>query len=312
MTVRNWNTSYGLFSSDANWTPGGAPAAGDTLYVSSGIPILFNETFGSAAVRSTIGLVSTDASQPAGLIAWATTLTDVTIDNTPPAGADFTGRHGVLGVIGTTTNDGGTIEAGRGGIGGNSLDIVIAPGSTLVNRGTIGALPNDTMAISDYGGSALENDGTLFAAGGKVTVGTDLTGTGTVSAGQGQQSTGSVELQAAAGAGQTFDLGLAGVLQVDQPMSFLGQVALQGGKVSLEGLSVQSWDENGSVIDVFDASGGVIDTLRLTAPQDPATLKVYAAPDPTYGSAVTVGAGPFVSPPPNGILLPYHTAAAAA
>lgn len=95
-------------------------------------------------------------------------------------------------------------------------------------------------------------------------------------------------------------------------MRFLGQVALGTGKVSLEGLSsAQSWDENGSVIDFFDASGSVIDTLRLFTPQDPSALTVYAVPDPTYGSAVTVASRPDVSPPSDATLLPYHTAAAA-
>lgn len=326
MAVKNWNASFGLFSSHANWSPGGAPVAGDNLYVSSGVPILYNETFGAAGAPSSIGLTSTDASQPSELIAWNATLANVTLDNAPPAytgpvsqrPADyFTGRHGVLIAGGTVTNDGGTIEAGRSNLffSGNSLDIVLAPQSTLVNKGVIYASPGNTMAISGYGGSALENDGTMSAAGGQITVATELSGVGSVNVTRGPPGFGGfVELKAAVDAGQTFNVNLAAI-QIDKPMSFLGQVALNaqqgGGKVTLEGLAAQSWDVNGSAVEFFDAAGSVIDTLRLTTPQDPAGLKVYAAPDATYGSAVSVSNGRFFGTPSTATVLPYHTAAAA-
>jgi len=326
MAVKNWNASFGLFSSHANWSPGGAPVAGDNLYVSSGVPILYNETFGAAGAPSRIGLTGTSASQPSELIAWNATLANVTLDNAPPAYTgpvgqqptdDLTGRHGVLVAGGTVTNDGGTIEAGRGNLffSGNSLDIVLAPQSTLVNKGVIYASPGNTMAISGYDGSALENDGTMSAAGGRITVATELSGVGIVNVTRGPPGFGGfVELKAAVDAGQTFSLTQAAI-QVDQPMSFLGQVALNaqqgGGRVALEGLPAQSWDVSGSAVEFFDAAGGVIDTLRLTTAPDPAALKVYTVPDATYGSVVSVSAGPGFSPPSTATVLPYHTAAAA-
>ncbi len=325
MTAKNWNASYGLFSSGANWTPGGAPAPGDTLDVPSGVPILFNQTFGSASVASSIGLTSTDASQPSKLVAWNTTLTNVTINNTPfysgPVGqwpANYTTpRHGVLLVGGTTTNDGGTITSERYVITGqpiydNSLDIVVAPQSTLINKGSINAGLEDTTTVSGYGGSALENDGRILANGGKVTISTDLTGTGSVEASGGSRSPGSLELGAAVDAGQTINLTF-GSLQIDQPASFLGQVALGRGGVVLEGLQAQSWDLSGNAMEFFDAAGAVIDTLRLATPTDPATLNVYATSNATYGSAVSVNHG-FFGPGQSDttpVLLPYYTAAAA-
>ncbi len=324
MAAKNWDAAAGLFSSAQNWSPNEVPAAGDSLYVPSGTAILFNSTFGAPDTPSGIGLTSGSASQPSQLVAWDAALEDVTLDNSPPLYSgpasgrpadDFTGRHGVLVVGGEVTNDGGTIEAGRGNLllPGNSLDIVVAPYSTLINKGSVGATPGNTMAISGYDGSALENDGQVFAAGGAVTVGVDLTGVGSVSLSKGPPGFGSsVEVQAAVDAGQTFDLGLGTGLRIDQPMSFLGSVSLGDGQVALEGLQAQSWDENGSAIDFFDGSGGLIDTLRLAAPQDPSSLKVAVAPDPTYGSAVLVGAGPLFSPPASATLLPYHTATAAA
>ncbi len=82
-----------------------------------------------------------------------------------------------------------------------------------------------------------------------------------------------------------------------------------GGAVWLEGLGAASWDVNGSAVEFFDAGGSMIDALRLTTPQAPDTLTVYARPDPTFGSTVVVGTGPFFGPPTGTPLLPYHHAA---
>jgi len=102
-------------------------------------------------------------------------------------------------------------------------------------------------------------------------------------------------------------------IQIDQPASFLGQIdgsLQQTGVVQLEGLAAASWDVNGSSIEFFDGGGSVIDTLRLTTPQDPSTLAVYSEADPTYGNAVVVGSSRFLQPPTGTPLLPYHSAPA--
>lgn len=317
MATKNWNGGFGLFSTGDNWSPDGAPAAGDKLYVPEGAAILYNETFGSADAPSSIGLTSGDASQPSRLVAWDATLTNVTLDNTPAA-ADSTPRHGVFVVAGTVMNDGGTIEAGRSNLlfPRNSLDIVLAPRSTLINAGTISATPGNTMDIVGSWGSALENDGTIVAAGGTVTVSSDLTGVGRVEVSRGPPGFGgSLELKAGADAGQTVSLSRA-ALQIDQPARFLGQVSLNpqngGGRVTLEGLAAQSWDVSGNAVEFLDAAGAVVDSLRLVAPPDPAALTVYALPDPTYGTAVALTAGPGFAPPSSATLLPYHGTAAAA
>lgn len=317
MAIKNWNAGFGLFSSSGNWSPDEAPAAGDKLYVPDGAAILYNETFGSADAASSIGLTSADASQPSRLIAWDATLANVTLDNAP-ATADPTPRHGAFVVAGTVLNDGGTIEAGRGNLlfPGNSLDIVLAPLSTLINTGTMGATPGNTMDITGSWGSALENNGRIVAAGGTVTVSSDLTGVGSVDVISGPPGFGGfLELEAGADAGQTVSLSRA-ALQIDQPARFLGQVALNtqngGGRVTLEGLAAQSWDVSGSAVEFLDAAGVVVDTLRLLTPPDPAALTVYTVPDPTYGTAVALSVGPGFAPPSSATLLPYHDMAAAA
>lgn len=329
MSTKNWGGGNGLFQSDYNWVPSEAPAAGDNLYIQSGISILFNDAFGSADARSSIGLIGDDANNPPLLVLWNATLTNVAIDNAPPpytgpadqAPADYS-RHGELIVGGVVTNDGGVIQAGR--VSGppvrSSLDIVIAPGSTLVNNGLLEAGPFSTMSIVGYDESTLQNDQLVQAGGGKLTISAHLTGTGTVAATSAFASSaqGNVELQAAVDAGQTFRLSQA-TMQIDQPLSFQGGIQTSrgqgGGAVTLEGLSAASWDINDNTVELFDAGGSIVDTLRFTTPQDATTLAVFTKPDATYASSIVVGT--IITPnfiygnPAPGSLLPYQTPAAA-
>lgn len=325
MAAKNWNAPAGLFSDAQSWSPTQAPVPGDNLYIQSGIAVLAGGSFGSAGAATTLGLAGdTTTSQPI-LVLWNATLTNVQINNAPPpyAGPDpqppaeySAGKHGMVVVGGTVTNDGGVIEAGRNSrVPGSSLDVVIGPGATLVNNGSMLAYPGSPLTITGYGGGALQNNGTISSVGGKVTIAAHLTGTGDVfdnNAGVGLSS--SVEVNAAVDAGQTFHLSRS-VLQVDQPLSFMGQIAADpdplGERINLEGLSAASWDTKGSALELFDAAGSVIDTLRFTAPPDPATLAVYSVTDATHGAGVTVDISRVQSPPAGGTVLPYHSAAAA-
>jgi len=87
---------------------------------------------------------------------------------------------------------------------------------------------------------------------------------------------GNLEINAAVDAGQSFHLNRA-VLQVDQPVGFLGQFdavpSQGGGEVRLEGLCAASWDVNGSSVEVFDAAGSVIDTVGPRHLRTPARLQ---------------------------------------
>lgn len=325
MSVKSWKAPVGLFSSARNWSPSEAPVAGDNLYIQSGTAVLFNTAFGSNDAKTSIGLTGPATDNSPQVIAYDVTLKNVDINNALPPYADqapagyYDPKHGRLLVGGTVTNEGGTIFAvgNEPLVGRSSIDVTVAPGSTLINKGILGAGPGSTMTIAGYGGSTVENDGLIQSASGHVTISTPLTGTGTVAvsggAGGGSYS-GNLELDAPAGDGQTFVLSRA-VLQLDQPLSFMGQVDADpshgGGKVELEGLSAASWDVNGSSVELFDAAGGLVDTLRFTAPQDAGALAVFATADPTHGSVVSVGSGRGFGAPTPDALLPYHTAAAA-
>ena len=76
----------------------------------------------------------------------------------------------------------------------------------------------------------------------------------------------------------------------------------------MEGLNAASWATQGSLLEVFNAAGAQIDTLRFTAPQDPIKLAVYSVPDPTYGHAVAIMPTLGTAPPTGAILLPQHLA----
>ncbi len=286
MSVKNWNTLVGLFSSASSWLPSETPIAGDNLYINNGSAILFNESFGSESAASSVGLIGGTSDNRPQLIIWNVTLNNVAINNasqpyTGPASerpADYYApKFGRLLIGGVVTNEGGSVTA-AGNIsllGGNSLDMVILPGSTFINNGSLGVDPGSTMRITGYDGSTLENDKSINDSSGRITIAAHLTGTGDVyvsgGAGGGSYS-GNLEINAAVDAGQSFHLNRA-VLQVDQPAGFLGQFdalpSQGGGEVRLEGLSAASWDVNGSSVELFDAAGSVVDTVGLTASQTP-------------------------------------------
>lgn len=325
MSVKTWTARAGSFSSAQNWSLPSVPVAGDSLYVQSGTVMMAGQTFGSDSVRSTIGLIGETNAKPPTLVLWNETLDKVDISNAPISYAGpanqappdyYSGKHGIIIVREQVTNNGGVIEAGRNNrMPGSSLDVVLAQGATLINKGTLEAYPGSQLTISGNSGSKLENDASIGAMGGKVIISTHLTGTGDIydnNAGAGLSS--SVEIDAMVDAGQTFHVSRAS-LQIDQPLSFLGQIASDptgpGGLIGLNGLDAASWDVNKNSLEFLNAAGSVIDTLRFTLPQDATTLdaamlRVYVALDATHGQAVTVLTGRSPGLPPNATVLPYH------
>jgi len=214
MPAKTWNAWAGLFSSPWNWSPDTAPAAGDNLYIQSGTAIMVDQTFGSDDVPSTISLAGPQGSDTPELVMLNVTLKNVRVDEATTSCANQPNSlspHGNILVAGSVTNDGGTIAAQRGNIPGGSLDVTIAPGSTLINKGSIYASPGGQLTISGSDGSTLENDGTISAAGGDVIISTHLTGTGDVFANRGQQHSPYLELKDAVDAGQTFHISQAAI-----------------------------------------------------------------------------------------------------
>lgn len=299
MTVEYWNGSTGFFRQARNWSEATAPSAGDELYAQSGSIILRGGSFGSADARTSIGLIGDTVDSEPTLTLRNVTLTNVSINNalplytgpfsdTPPG--YYAAKYGAVQIVGTVTNDGGVIEAGRLGRGnGGSLTINLKGHATLVNTGSLEAVGGYQLNVSGNGGSTLENDGTINSVGGPIVISTHLTGVGTVEVLPGGiPYSSSVEINAAVDAGQTFEI-QRGALQLDEPLSFLGQVQLVGnGVVVLEGLPAASWDAVDDKVEFFNAAGETIDTLQVTTPDEGATLAVFSKPASTGSAEVGV------------------------
>ena len=191
--LKDWNGSDGGFRNGGNWSPGGAPAAGDELTITDGIARLRGGSFGSADSQTTINLAG-NADQPATLLVANATLTNVTIDETASDPSDNATKAGTLIVKGHVVNDGGAFIAGGNLAATQVLDIELQPHAKLINDGTIMADPGTTLNI-DGCDARLENDGTISATGGDITIASRLTGTGDVVSSEGRQLSGRVELE---------------------------------------------------------------------------------------------------------------------
>ena len=305
-----------------NWSSGDAPISGNNLYIQTGIAILANRTFGSAAVITTIGLIGATAATAPMLVLQDVMLKNVKLSEAPPHYAGpvsgsppgyYSAKYGAVWIKGVVTNDGGMIEGGRDSLGpATGLKILLNPGAALINKGTLAAFPGGQLTISGSGAARVENDGSINALGGKVMISTHLTGVGSTStstSGGGGYS-GSVEINAAVDAGQTFHIS-QGSLQIDQPLGFLGKIDLGvpqlAGTVRMEGLNAASWDMKGSLLELFNAAGAAIGSLQFTTPQSRATLVVSNLADAAYGHAVSITASHSSGPASTSLsVLPYH------
>ncbi len=322
MSIKNWNAATGSFMVSLNWSSLDTPVAGDNLYLQSGTAVLAHRTLGLATALTTIGLIGATAASAPVLVLQDVTLKNVKLSEAPPhyqgpVGGSPPGyyapKFGTIWIKGTVTNDGGMIEGGRDSLGpATDLKILLNPGAALINKGTLAAFPGGQLTISGSGAARVENDGSINALGGKVMIATHLAGVGSTSTSNsgGGGYSGSVEVNAAVDAGQTFHIS-QGSLQIDQPLKFLGKVDLGvpqlAGAVRLEGLNAASWDVKGSLLELFNAAGAVIGTLQFTTLQSQATLVVSNLPDPSYGHAVSITASHPSGPASTSLsVLPYH------
>ncbi len=291
---KTWTGSNGGFRNGHNWSPDGAPTVGDGLTIAEGTARLRGGSFGSADAQTTISLTGY-ADRPASLLVANATLTNVAINESAP---DYNAlKTGTLAIKGHVVNDGGSfVAAGNGpqhsNHGGNVLDIEMQPGAKLVNEGVIRADPGTSVNIDGSDGR-VENDGAIGAYGGTVTIASRLTGTGDVVSSENMMLGGSVELKSAVGAGQTVHLD-RGTVQIDAPQSFLGSLDIPAyrGFATLEGLGATSWATDGNLLELFNGSGALADTVRLAPQATPVDLKVSAITDPTYGQGVLISAAP--------------------
>jgi hypothetical protein len=312
---RSWLGYAGTFFGSWDWSPYGAPVAGDDLLIANGgIAYLGYAFFGSDAVPTSIALTG-DATHTAHLSVYNAVLQGVTVDNVTGVAGDYAPRIGTVTVTGWVVLD---VKSGIYAAGnvpnGDAMNIDLALGSTLINHGGIGAAARDAMTIAGSSVSALENDGVINAGGGAVTIATNVTGTGDIYAQENAITGGFVELKGAVGAGQTVHIH-RGTVQVDQPQRFLAPVDLpiSSGYLALEHLDATSWSVQGGLLALFNASGGLVDTVKLTPEVAvagvTAELQLSSFVSPTYGRGIGVtivavvnqnGVAP--TPPTHGVI----------
>ncbi len=221
MTTKTWDGSSDPLSTAADWSPTGAPKAGDDAIVASGTPSATGTLNGyelDLAGATATGQPQLDA-------------VDLTLGKRELLSlGEATGAQafGTVLAEGVTTNRGEILAPSAGG------SLTIAVGDLLTATGSVlthGKLVNDGSIISTGGTIRIEaleavplvNDGIVgVAGGGTVDIGTSITGTGRLVL----QGSATLDIERAASAGQTVTFnGSAGTperLDLGEPGAFRG------------------------------------------------------------------------------------------
>jgi hypothetical protein len=237
-TTRDWlGGTHGFFAA-GSWSPAGRPVAGDTLIIGPGtssvpnvavvrsphmndLTVLLDD--GSGSVGSpyvpTLSLVNTTIG--------ARTLIENQVETSPTLGASDTED---IQVSGEVRNE-GTIAENPGAPFGNTLNITLSDGNTLVNgkSGTIAGTTISNLNIEGGAGTLLINNGTVTGQGTTMDVGVPVVGNGSFSmSGGGNPGShtpimSTLTFHATVGSGQAVALNDT-TLVLDQPMSFLATI----------------------------------------------------------------------------------------
>jgi len=271
-----------LATNPSNWSPEGAPQAGDTLDMPSGqMQINGNDLRGD-----TLNLG--DGSNPTNQLLQLNNQAVVHLNVEPWAN--------------TTVN-----------VFDNSVayvDLVANSAAINFNLGTNASLQTTSVDLENstssvVGGMAFLNTGDVWVHDSTLLVNSDLEGTGTVHV-TSDHSQSTVELFKSVSTGQTFNLDGnpssldPAKLKVDNPAAFDGTVNLDYAKTVLVGLQADSYSFKDDLLSVY-FKGTVVDTLKLHSPssfggQD-LHLSVYAT-----GTGVLVDNSGLGGT--NGVLLP--------
>jgi len=158
------------------------------------------------------------------------------------------------------TNDGTFTQTGPG-----ASDVSVS----FINAGLV----NSTAGTLAFLG-AVTNGGTIDAAGGVVSVATDVSGTGSFQIG----ATGTLSLLAGAASGQTIDFTAAtGLLDLTHPLTFLGVISGFGGADQIDLLHTASttFSVSGDLLTIKD-HGATVARLDLGAGYSSADFTVQS------------------------------------
>ena len=238
MTTRTWLGGQRSFFDPSVWTPSGAPVAGDVAIIGPGSASTANVALVSGRNLNGVTVLLDDGPGATGS-ALAPTLSlsntvigsGSTIENlaetSPAPGAADTEQVLVGGMVWNV----GEIGENRSAPIGNTLNITIQPGATLVN-GAGGRIRGTTISqLNIEGGrkSALVNNGVISGQGTTMDVGVAVSGSGSFNMtrggnpGSASGTPSRLEFHQAVGPGETIVVDDT-TLVLDAPMRFLATI----------------------------------------------------------------------------------------
>lgn len=289
MVTRTWvgGTADNDAGNGANWSPTGAPEAGDTLIVGSG----------------TIAVSNND-------LAGNTLSVDYPTNGGPTPLIEVNNAKLQLNAVSEVEGGGLTIDAsGRDQISFLQPEpTIFTPTIDLAANAKVKLTgDNSFFTLQFHGdqGSRIINDGTLSYIQTGSVIDTNLAGTGTVNVNRAHDGPATLEMNGTVARSQTFDLSsdaFHATLQIDQPNAFKGLVDVTPdsdfglASLILEGLQASSFDLKNDMLRLFNGNK-VVDTLRLTNQSgEPMTVT-------QSGSNIVIDFGTSNTP---GMILPPH------
>jgi len=278
MTIKNWRGGYGgnAPGNPVNWTPYGAPAAGDTLLMTGGIMNIG----GGGLAGDTVILQQT----PKG-VSDVFNLSDHAVLATSVAkGA----------TVSVTVNVNGRISASlaQGQIGAAGYTVNLHPGATLLARYTIGG--NGTLKVNSAPGALFENDGNSQNGGGVATINADVVGVGSFTVAVANSQLGFLEFGKSVAKTETVNLQgdpLRGrvTLAIDHPHDFHATINLSLGIVDLKNLGADGYIYRDNMLSILQGDFFVA-TVRLNnnSVHNGAVLPLTVE---RYGTDVLISAG---------------------
>jgi hypothetical protein len=220
-----WFGGTGDFGHSSDWSRKGVPVSGDTAIITAGTVRASNGSL--AGVDINIG--SKAPNNDPILALRNETVGDVLVETTefrPEDDPDPT-RYADITVAGNVTaageiDAGGTNVVGRG-VPGN-LDIRLARGATLQVTDGLYGYADSSVSITGQQHSVLINDGQIKALGADIEIDTHVLGTGNFLIAAGKSSLGTRTFDRGVSAGERINAFYGGVLNLTEPMEFLGSI----------------------------------------------------------------------------------------
>lgn len=238
MATRNWLGGQHSFFDPNAWSPFGAPIAGDVAIIGPGSASAANVASASGVAIDGITVLLDDGPGATGsafvptlslsnAVIGSGTVVENAAETSPLLGATDTEQVLVGGMVWNR----GTIGENPSAPIGNTLNIVIQPGATLVN-GVAGRISGTTIAqLNIEGGrkSALVNNGVISGQGTTLDVGVAVSGSGSFdmtkggNPGSASGTASQLEFHKAVGPGETIAVNDT-TLVLDAPMRFLAKI----------------------------------------------------------------------------------------